>query len=328
MTAFPPLPRIPYLRLRCTLRAEQPARLPPYKGSTLRGGFGHALRRTVCVMGPAQPCETCLVRRTCVHTRLFETFLETEPPPFLRGLPTAPRPYVFEPLTDACALAPGDPLAFDLLLFGQATDLLGYALLAVERMAAAGLGRGRARFSLHRAHVLTADGAWTPLAEAGRLLPAAAPPRPLLPPLDPPAGTTAVLHFLTPTRLKIRERIAPAVSFRELVFLMLRRTLEIAAVHLPGAAVDWSFRPYLEHASTVRATPALHWHDWERYSNRQNAAMTLGGFLGTLTLEGDLTPFGPLLRTAEILHVGKGATFGLGKLSIDSPPESLPSAMP
>jgi len=42
MTAepLPPLPRIPYLRLRCTLRAEAPARLPPYHGSTLRGGFG------------------------------------------------------------------------------------------------------------------------------------------------------------------------------------------------------------------------------------------------------------------------------------------------
>ena len=33
-------------------------------------------------------------------------------------------------------------------------------------------------------------------------------------------------------------------------------------------------------------------------------------------LEGDLAPFAPLLRTAEIVHVGKGSTFGLGKVEI------------
>ena len=44
--------------------------------------------------------------------------------------------------------------------------------------------------------------------------------------------------------------------------------------------------------------------------------MSLGGFLGTLAIEGDLAPLWPLLRTAEVLHVGKGATFGLGKLEL------------
>jgi hypothetical protein len=90
MTAFPPLPRIPYLRLRCTLRAEQPARLPPYKGSTLRGGFGHALRRTVCVMGPAQPCET-LRTAEILHVGKGATFglgkLSIDSPP--ESLPSA-----------------------------------------------------------------------------------------------------------------------------------------------------------------------------------------------------------------------------------------------
>jgi CRISPR/Cas system endoribonuclease Cas6 (RAMP superfamily) len=45
--------------------------------------------------------------------------------------------------------------------------------------------------------------------------------------------------------------------------------------------------------------------------------MKLGGVVGRLVLEGDLAPFVPLLRTAEIVHVGKGATFGLGKLAVE-----------
>ncbi|MFL6260778.1 MAG: CRISPR system precrRNA processing endoribonuclease RAMP protein Cas6 [Thermoanaerobaculia bacterium] len=55
---------------------------------------------------------------------------------------------------------------------------------------------------------------------------------------------------------------------------------------------------------------------WERWSQRQNTAMKLGGLVGTLTLEGDLAPFAPLLRAAEILHAGKGAVFGLGKIEV------------
>jgi hypothetical protein len=91
------LPSIPYLRLRVAMRAEAEAALPEYHGSMLRGAFGHALRRTVCTMGPAQPCGSCQLRRACVYTRIFETFVEDEPPPFLRGVDQAVRPYVFEP---------------------------------------------------------------------------------------------------------------------------------------------------------------------------------------------------------------------------------------
>src|SRR3954447_21370243 len=60
----------------------------------------------------------------------------------------------------------------------------------------------------------------------------------------------------------------------------------------------------------------LRWLDWERWSQRQSAAMKLGGLVGSLTLEGDVSPFAPLLRAAEILHAGKGAVFGLGKVEV------------
>jgi len=45
--------------------------------------------------------------------------------------------------------------------------------------------------------------------------------------------------------------------------------------------------------------------------------MRLGGFVGTMQLAGDLVFFAPLLVTAEILHVGKGTTFGLGRVRVD-----------
>ena len=113
----------------------------------------------------------------------------------------------------------------------------------------------------------------------------------------------------------MRHRFTDQIRFRDLAFAMLRRIPEMAHTHVPGAAVDWHFRPLLGKASQDRIIDAnLRWHDWERWSERQQSAMKLGGLMGTVTLEGDLAPFGPLLRMAEVIHVGKGATFGLGRV--------------
>lgn len=309
------LPRIPYVRLRFTLRATELATLPPFKGSLLRGAFGHALRGAICAMGRSQSCEGCRLRAACVYSRLFETFIEGEPPPFLRGLPTAPRPYVFEPRTEALAFKPGDPLDFDLLLFGQAVEHLPFVLLAVERMAAAGLGSRRHPFELSEAVALLQNGTWRTVVEDGRarsgLIPA------LLPSEDGPSRR-AVLRFLTPTRFTSQNQLVTRIEFRALVFSMLRRVLELAHFHVPSAEVDWTFRALLDHASTVHVRASdLVWHDWQRYSNRQQTKILMGGLVGTMEIEGDLTPFGPLLRTAEVVHVGKGTTFGLGHLKLE-----------
>lgn len=313
------LPAVPYLRLRVTMRAEQPAALPEYHGSMLRGAFGHALRRTVCTMGPRQPCVSCQLRRACVYPRIFETFVEDEPPPFLRGIDQAVRPYVFEPRGSGGERMPrGGSLDFDLLLFGQAVDLQAYAVLALERMARGGLGAGRARFEVVRIEALDPAGAPSALFAEGTA-PAAAPVAPSLPSESPLPEGAVTLRFATPLRIKVRHQLTDRPRFRDLAFHMLRRVLEMAHWHVPGAAVDWEFYPLLQRCEGVRlAGSDLRWLDWERWSQRQNAAMKLGGVVGTLTLEGDLAPFAPLLRAAEVLHAGKGATFGLGKVEVEA----------
>ncbi len=44
--------------------------------------------------------------------------------------------------------------------------------------------------------------------------------------------------------------------------------------------------------------------------------MKLGGIIGNVTYAGDLTPFLPFIVLGKYIHVGKGATFGLGKYEI------------
>jgi CRISPR/Cas system endoribonuclease Cas6 (RAMP superfamily) len=44
--------------------------------------------------------------------------------------------------------------------------------------------------------------------------------------------------------------------------------------------------------------------------------MKMGGFTGQITFEGEIRPFIPLVKAGEVLHVGKGTSFGLGRYRI------------
>ncbi len=306
------LPELRHARFRITLRALAPARLPPFHGSTLRGAFGHALRKTVCSFGPDAPCATCVLRRECPYPRIFETPNDgepLEPLSFLAGVTTAPRPYLFEPRSTATTLAPGETLGFDLLLFGRAIELQGYALAAVQRLAAGGLGAAvagrKAEFAVAEVESIPPGGA--PL-----------PNEPL-----PGDGHRVRLRFVTPVRLLDRlldrKRVVPPDRPRALAFAMIRRLLELAHFHAPDSTIDWTFKPLLDHAGTLEVVGSdLRFHDVERYSQRQQAHTPLGGYEGTLDLRGDLEPLAPLLRAAEVIHVGKGTVFGLGQLAVEA----------
>ena len=304
---------MPYLRLRCTLRAEEEALLPSFKGSMLRGAFGRALRKALCVMRQGQMCEACGLRSACLYTRLFETFIEGEAPPFLKGHVTSPRPFVIEAEEERRQFAPGDRLRFDLLLLGSAVELQALAAVASARMAEGGLGERRRRFAVEEIAFLDAAGTFQPLV---------APGRPLAPPLLPSRNglpeDEITLRFQTPARFKAGEHLVQSLGFRDLVFRMLVRALELAHFFGDRNAIDWQFQPFLRQAGGVRIVERdLSWRDLRRYSARQGTEMNMGGFVGSMRLAGDLAPFAPLLRTAEIIHIGKGATFGLGRVEVE-----------
>ncbi|MDW7681774.1 MAG: hypothetical protein SCK70_14525, partial [bacterium] len=144
------LPSIEYLKLRFHLAARLDCSLPSWKGSLIRGVFGHALRRTVCTMARGTDCADCMLRSQCAYTRLFETFANGIPPPFINKDHSSPRPFIFEPTDDANCYQPGDVLWFDLLLIGNSIDYLPYVIFAIYQMGKSGLGVKRYPFELQQ----------------------------------------------------------------------------------------------------------------------------------------------------------------------------------
>jgi hypothetical protein len=131
------MPLIQATRYRFNLSVIEPMRLPEYKGSTLRSGFGHAFKKVVCTF-KNRPCDDCLLKHRCVYSYIFET-----PPPensvkmtkYLR----APHPFVIEPPLEVKQFyQPGEILDFGLVLVGKAQEYLPYFIYAFRNWGRSG----------------------------------------------------------------------------------------------------------------------------------------------------------------------------------------------
>lgn len=320
---------------RFRLVAARTMELPEYKGSVLRGGFGSAFRRISCAP-KATECDGCVLRAPCPYAYVFET----SPPAdseVLRNLKDVPRPFVIEPPDDdRTTLVPGAELTFGLVLVGHGVLTLPYFVAAFRELGRTGIGKGRAGFELAQVWQVSPDewfyparypgtesgpdaSAWTVFDDArGDINMRGVPDRCLKAvdlermAMELPAERLQIT-FKTMTRLKTRDNLAVKPSFEALVRALLRRISSLAYFH-HGVALEVDYRGLIERAGEVRVVEDdTRWADWERYSNRQEAKMNLGGFVGRVVFNGALSEFLRLLLLGAFVHVGKNTTFGLGQ---------------
>jgi hypothetical protein len=294
---------------RNVLRDE--AILPPYKGSTFRGAFGGALKRVVCAL-KREECRGCLLASRCIYARTFELVQDNSRQK--KRLAAAPHPYVIEPpLFGATHFQPGETFDFTLLLFGEANDFLPYFVYAFESMGETGIGKKigdrRARFVLTS---VEQDGETIYEKGTGKLLPTATKTLSLASPEEDAQDCSITLKLLTPLRLKFDNRLQAQLPFHLLVRAALRRVSSLFEYYGAGEPL-LDYRGLVKEAETVAVErSSLRWYDWERYSNRQDQAMLMGGMIGDITYRGAVNRHLPLLELARELHIGKQTSFGLG----------------
>ncbi len=336
---------------RLDLEATEEGSLPAEKGTMLRGGFGVALKRTVCAFDDplARDCSACPLRPTCVYPRLFEG----RPPVVEAALDRdPPRPFVVRvPPDHRTRYRAGDVLSVEIVLVGWARAYLPYATMAVADLAEGGLGRDRARFALHAVWSLDPFGrpplrldsepaisqAPAHVVDHAALLQRAA--------ALSPDGVTVT--FLTPTWIVADDRPLPVPTFPALAGALRRRTLALIHYHCApvadvaggrsegddkGGEVERSTggappppaggaladpTAFATAAARIRALDdRVGWRARTRRSTRTGATMPTGGVVGTVHYAGDtgaLAPFLPLLVLGEVAHVGKRTAFGCGR---------------
>ncbi len=319
--AFETLPICP---LTITLRADESGPLPPAIGNLLRGCLGAALK-TVSAETAAE---------YSAYVQLFESPRPADAN-VLRRSSHVPQPLVLRPPSWVpSALERGDSLRFELFLLGQrALVFYPQLLLALYHLAEEGLGPERTRCTLESIEQLAADGVVIRLLDrrGPRGVPTSAPLSRYLasaylatPPTTPhPTARLSetshlTIEFITPAQIKVDGSIPIKPSFVQLSRALLRRISSLIAFHGDRGSLALDYYGLLTRAETVETVEsALKLVHQTRYSARQRRRTPQRGLVGHVTYRGEaLAELLPLVEAGSIVHIGKGTSFGLGRMRI------------
>ena len=308
----------PLARYKFVFRVVESMDLPDYAGSAFRGAFGRALRKTAC-MTRLTDCSSCPLRSTCAYTAIFETPAPTEHS--LQSFHNVPNPYVIEaPLGGQRKLHTGERLEFSVVLFGDALQRLALIVYAMQRAFNEKTGskgpdyrvcQGKAQLE---AVFLETELGSDLIYEKGDS--SIKPHNQSVTLLMPKQRADVQLRFVTPLRLQNNGKIYGAKDIEPLPLLtaLVRRIGLLAEFH--GEKPNLDYHALRETALSVESSHALKWLNWKRYSSRQQKSTYLGGLVGTWTLSRVPEALQIFLELGSYLHVGKNASFGLGRYEI------------
>ena len=281
-------------------RVTTPLQLPPYAGSTLRGVFGHALRRLSCLTG-ADHCQGCAVLARCPYPQLFEPQSMPRPVNGPNGMFALTSYAIETPFAGKNQLfKPGEHYHFDMVLIPpQSTRQLPLITEAMKQAFQYGVGPAKGRAELLRVELRDSESGNTLIT---------------LPQFDQPADIR--LHFQTPLRLQQNKQLVSQQAISAALFL--RHLIRRVSFQLGAQCPDYFGRDTVHALNALADTVKegkreLQWYDWGRYSSRQKRSMKLGGLIGYWEFQQVPAELHSYIYLGQWLHVGKETAFGLGK---------------
>lgn len=319
---------IEYQKFKFIIEAIDQLFLPDYKGSTFRGAFGNAFRKIVCALR-RNDCFDCILKTKCIYAYVFET--SPSEGAELMGMNKylkIPHPFIIEPPEESQRVYNfGDKLSFNLILIGRASGYLPYFIYTFDELGKIGIGKKKGKYKLLG---VENDGK-TVYYNEDKIIRDIGTER-----IDIPDNIdfnlpdsdiknrqqdanlekidSITLRFFTPVRIKYGRDLAVKLEFNIIVTALLRRLCLLRYFHSEMKEPSWNHKEIIAESEKVSIeSDHLKWHDWERYSTRQAMRMKMGGLIGNISYKGNIKPFMSILKAGEILHVGKGTSFGLGK---------------
>ena len=125
------------------------------------------------------------------------------------------------------------------------------------------------------------------------------------------------IEILTPLRLQKNGKIQGASAITSVDFFnTIARRVGLFSEYYFSNEIQLPYQQIISEAAEVFMVKDLYVRSWTRYSNRQKALMNLSGLVGTIEFKNLSPGLSKLLELAEYFHMGKNASFGLGKIEI------------
>jgi hypothetical protein len=323
--------RVAKLRFEIELLDDRAPR--GYWGSRLRGGFGETLRAQLCVKDDPLKCREGSQACVCSYASFFEPTRERDGQA-LSGKPLGnqenlPASFVISPPDSSMFFSrKGDRLSFDFVAIAKMCERMTEVVRAFEAYGELGLVRranSRARFRVNEVFDLLAGGRsiyWQGPIQQPITKTVSAMAAELAAQLQP---EHLQVIFKTPVRLKNEKAkltdpgtgLTVFSDFWDFVYNLANRTAglwQLYGEEWPGQAEFYRWRDRLLRAARKIETVEsdLRMVNLKGYSNRQEKAKPLDGFVGRMQFKGDFTAFRELLAIGEVVHVGSETSAGLG----------------
>ncbi|MHB2148279.1 CRISPR system precrRNA processing endoribonuclease RAMP protein Cas6 [Calditrichota bacterium LG25] len=285
------------------LKAESNFFLPAFKGATFRGKFGNVLKKVIC-FNLRIDCDHCSFTNRCPYIYLFMTR-------YSNGEETL-KPFVIKPPLDQKQFfLKDDKFYLQLTLIGKAIEYFPYFVYCFLQMGKEGIGNPAGKFKLEHIWNFDQAGERKLIYESEEKILNNEIERISLSEIQNEIKPQLTLNFLTPTQIKQNGKVLHTINFEILLKAIFRRYKRLNYLHDNGQKifieVDWDEIKKIEVLNEVVKNYCF----W-RYSNKQKKLIPVQGIIGKIVLRGNLTTYYRWLKIGEYLHVGKGATFGLG----------------
>ncbi len=307
--------RLPLLKLKIRFKMTANANLPPFTGFAWRGLTGRELQRLVCPFMRRPTCGDCLIRQNCPYALLIEEENTSA------DLSDAPRGYLFDPTMDHHQnKKQSQDQMLTVTLAGQCAKFLPVVIMAIIKGQRTGLGYKRNPYVITSIEEVFPDGTTRTIPVNGDVCPAITGPFPLEKWIgsidDPPDKVT--IQLKTPLRLRKKGKYLRQMAWPFFFESLARRLESLNCLFHEGQPLGkepWlNLKKHFHQDSRIEGK--FRWWDLQRYSGRQKQKIPMGGITGEAVLKKPSASDIQWFKAAELVHVGKGAAMGLGKVQI------------
>lgn len=300
-----------YLVLKSNVKFESPGRLPAFKGNSIRGAFGDALRERACVYPNITNCKYCKLKHICGFSYIFNTFSQPGSN-VLEKLDQISRPFKILSTDYRENFMEGDSFEFDLYLIGNGIKYIKQVVTSIESIKHMGSSRSKGFGSVVVSSTINdAEGA-----VFGE--------RNLHPIEFPKVDFNGKVEFLTPTALISKERgFIYQPSLWDVVSFSSRKYSSIMQFHM-GRRISIDFESLKKDLLGVEISKeALKGSRITKWSQTQGSRINMPAIYGEVCYDisklstKTLSTINSIFSVASITGIGRMTTAGYGHIHVE-----------